>query len=121
MITTPLIHQVVQNWLGEQSWLGRQYQRQALQQAIIRAYVPFARQYPEWVDYLFDRRFLIQQAFPLFARSLEEKVWPSPVELVDLWAEQFTWFNQAMKQRHSAQLTPVVADFLRQLKRELAS
>jgi hypothetical protein len=95
------------------------YQHQALRQAIARIYPTFARQYPEWVNYLFDEPFLNQRAFALLARYLEYKVVPTPFELVQVWAEQFAWFNLEMKERHVAQLMPIARDFLRRLNKEL--
>jgi hypothetical protein len=119
MSTTSLIHQLGLKWPGWLSWLERAYQRQALRQAITRIYPSFARQYPEWVNYLFDEPFLRQSAFPLLARYLEYKVVPAPFELAQVWAEQFAWFNLEMKERHVAQLMPVARDFLRRLNKEL--
>ena len=119
MSTTSLLHQLRQNWPGWLSWLERAYQRQALRQAIARIYPSFARQYPKWVNYLFDEQFFHQRAFPLLTHYLEYKAVPTPFELARIWAEQFAWFNLEMKERHVAQLMPVATDFLRRLDKEL--
>jgi hypothetical protein len=90
-----------------------------LRQAIARIYPSFARQYPDWVDYLFDEHFLSQHGFHLLAAYIVYKAMPTPFELARVWAEQFAWFNLEMKERHVAQLMPVAADFLRRLDKEL--
>lgn len=119
MSTTSLIYHFVQNSLGWPNWLERAYQRRDLRQAIARIYPSFARQYPEWVNYLFDEQFLQQRAFPVLACYLEYKAVPTSFELARVWAEQFAWSNLEMKERHVAQLMPVASDFLRRLDSEL--
>jgi hypothetical protein len=121
MNTTSLIHQLGQYWPRSLSRLERAYQRQVLRQAIARIYPSFARQYPAWVNYLFDEQFLNQYAFALLARYLQYKTVPTPFELVQLWAEQFTWFNLETKERHVAQLMPVATNFLQRLNKEMFS
>jgi hypothetical protein len=119
MATASLIQQFGQKWPGWSRWLGLAYQRRALRRAIARIYPAFAAKYPEWTNYLFDEHFLNQHAFPVLARYLKYKVVPTPFELVQVWAEQFTWFNLETKERHVAQLMPVASDFLRRLNKEL--
>lgn len=121
MATTLFSKQLTQKWQGRPSWLRRKYQQWALRQAISRTYTSFARQNWEWVDYLFDEPFLTRRAFPLLARSLEGNAWPAPIELAGVWAEQFTWFSETMKQHHMAKLIPVASHFLRMLKMELSA
>ncbi len=119
MSTTSLLYRFGQNRPGWLSWLEQAYRRYVLHQAIARVYPAFARQYPAWVDYLFDELFLHRYGFALLAHSLEYKTTPAPFELVRLWAEQFAWSNLEMKERHVAQLMPVATDFLRRLDKEL--
>jgi hypothetical protein len=119
MSITSLIHQLEQHWPGWLSELGRAYQRLALRQAIARSYPSFAATYPEWTDYLFDEHFLNQQAFPVLTRYLKYKVLPTPFELAQVWAEQLTWSNLEMKERHVAHLMPVATDFLCRLNKDL--
>lgn len=119
MSATSFIQQFRQPWPGRLGWLERAYHRQALRGAIARVYPVFARQYPEWANYLFDPPFLHHRAFALLAYYQEHKVVPAPFELVRLWAEQFAWSNLEMKERHVAHLMPVAADFLRRLDKEL--
>lgn len=119
MSTTSLIYQLKQTWPRWPRRLRRVYQRRALHQAIARIYPTFARQYPEWVNYLFDEQFLHQLAFPVLASYLDYKVLPTPFELARAWAEQFAWSNLELKERHVSQLMPVVTDFLRRLNKGL--
>ena len=119
MSTTSFIYQFGQNSPGWPKWLERVYQRRALRQAIAHTYPSFAQQYPEWVNYLFDERFLHQRAFHLLAHYLDYKAVPASFELARIWAEQFTWSNLEMKERHVAQLMPVASDFLHRLNKEL--
>lgn len=119
MATASLIQQVGQNGSGWSKWLKRATQQRALRRAIARNYPSFATTYPEWTDYLFDNYFLNQRAFPVLARYLNYKVVPTPFELVQVWAEQFTWSNLEMKERHVACLMPVATDFLRRLNKDL--
>jgi hypothetical protein len=119
MSTTSLIHQFVQNSRGWPNWLERAYQRWVLHRAITRIYPTFARQYPDWADYFFDEYFLRQRAFPLLASYLEYKAMPTSFEVARVWAEQFTWSNLEVKERHVSELMPVVSDFLRRLNKEL--
>jgi hypothetical protein len=119
MATLSLKQPFVSNRPGRRSWLGQQLQRRALRQAIDRVYVTFAEQNPAWVDYSFDKWFLTHQAVPLFTSALEHRTWPAPVELANLWAEQFSWLKDETRRRHKTELLPVAADFLNRLKLEL--
>lgn len=119
MSTASLIQQLVQNSPGWPRWLERVYQHRALHRVISHIYPAFARQYPEWAAYMFDEHFLHHLAFPVLARYLGYKVVPPPFELAQIWAEQFTWFNLEMKERHVSQLMPIANDFLRRLSKEL--
>ncbi|MCL4295517.1 MAG: hypothetical protein KJ077_07310 [Anaerolineae bacterium] len=119
MSTASLIYHFIQHPLSWPDWLERTRQRRALHQAIARVYPSFARQYPDWVDYFFDEPFVRQRAFPLLVENLANKAIPTPITLARIWAEQFTWSNPEVKERHMAQLVPVAADFLRRLDQEL--
>lgn len=121
MSTTSLIYQFVQHSLSQPKWLERASRRRTLRQAIAHVYPAFARRYPEWVNYLFDEQFLQQRAFPLLTQYLAYKVVPTPFELAQIWAEQFTWSNLEMKERHIARLMPIATDFLRHLSKDLFS
>jgi hypothetical protein len=118
MTTIPANQHYVSNQPGWQSWLRQQVQRWALRRAIARVYPTFAQQNPAWVDYAFDAWFLTHQAFPLFTRALEQHTWPAPVELANLWAEQFTWVKDELRQQHKTALIPAAAAFLNRLKLE---
>ncbi|GAB4452734.1 MAG: hypothetical protein Fur0044_47740 [Anaerolineae bacterium] len=119
MSASSLIHQLGQHWPGWFSGLKQVAQQRALRRAIAHNYPSFAATYPEWTDYLFDNYFLNQRAFPVLARYLNYKVVPTPFELAQVWAEQLTWSNLEMKERHVAQLMPVATDFLRRLNKDL--
>lgn len=121
MSTISLVHQLKQHWSARISGLRSETQQRALRQALVRSYPAFAATYPEWTHYFFDEYFLSQRAFPILARYLQYKVVPTPFELAQVWAEQFSWSNLERKERHMARLMPVAADFLRRLDKELFS
>jgi hypothetical protein len=100
-------------------WLERALQRRTVHAALIRTYAAWTPHHWEWVDSLLNEHFLTQQVAPLLACSLAESRQPDPVELAEAWAEQLSWFNEAMKQRHVAKLIPAISDFLGCLEAEL--
>lgn len=85
--------------------------------AVARAYITFAREYPEWAQYLFDDHFLTHHAAPILADCLQGLA-PS-VAVARVWAEQMTWPVEESRQERIAQLTLVVAHFLELLEAEL--
>lgn len=102
-------------------WLERALQRRAVQAALTRAYAAWAPHHWEWVDSLLNEHFLTQQATPLLARSLEENRRLNPAALAEAWAEQLSWFDEEMRQRHIATLIPAISDFLDCVKAELCT
>jgi hypothetical protein len=100
-------------------WMRRYWQRRAVQAALTRAYVTWAAHHWEWVDSLLNEHFLTQQAAALLACYVEESRQPDPIKLAEEWAEQLSWFDEAMKQRHIAKLIPAIKDFLGCLEEEL--
>ena len=101
--------------------LKRNSQRQALRKALVRAYTTWAPRHWEWVDYCFNEHFLTYRATPLLMRHMEDATPLDQVDLANIWAEQFTWFDDEMRQRHIAQLIPAVTNFLVYLAAELHS
>jgi hypothetical protein len=83
-------------------------QQAAFREALTRAYTTWAAHHREWVDYSFNEFFLTHQVAPRLERAPQ----PDPAELAHLWAEQFTWFNEEMRQRHISNLIPAIANFL---------
>ena len=89
------------------------------QDALSRAFTTWAPQHWEWVDYLFNEHFLAHRAGPFLIACMKDGIQPNPIELANIWAEQLTWFDDEMRQRHIAKLTPAAAEFLRCLEAEL--
>lgn len=83
-------------------------QQPTFQAALTRAYATWAVHHRVWVDYSFNEFFLMHRVAPRLERTPQ----PDPAELADLWAEQFTWFSEEMRQRHISHLIPAVANFL---------
>jgi hypothetical protein len=106
------------NRLG-QDWVKQMPQHRAFQKALAQAYTVWMPSHQDWTDYLFDKYFLTHRAAPLLTRYLEGAPLPEANELAQLWAKQFTWFDEAMRQRHIAALVPAVAHFLNCLEAAL--
>ena len=100
-------------------WVKRISQRRLFQEALIRTYTTWAPHHWEWVDYSFNKHFVMNRAAPLLAGYLKDGLRPDPAELANAWAKQFTWFDEEMRQRHLAKLVPVATYFLRCLEAEL--
>jgi len=96
-------------------------ERQLFQDALTRAFTTWAPQNWEWVDYLFNEHFLTHRAAPFLVAYMKDGIQPDPAKLANVWAKQLAWFDDEMKQRHIAKLTPVAAEFLRCLEAELQS
>lgn len=107
-MTILFIEQLIQN---SQTWLWRR----SLDRAITRAYPTFARQYPEWAAACFDERFLSSR----LSNAELGLALPMPVVLARAWVEQFSGFDDTVKQRLIAEATPVALAFLRLLNAEL--
>ncbi|HXW00623.1 MAG TPA: hypothetical protein VEC93_19560 [Anaerolineae bacterium] len=82
-------------------------------------YSIWAPQHWEWVDYSFNEYFLTHQVAPRLARCLKGATQPDPAELANMWAEQFIWFSEEMRQRHIAELIPAITNFLCCLEAEV--
>ena len=106
IMVNPSIRQIMPKWLE------KVVQRRAFQTALSRAYAAWTPANWEWVDYSFNEHFLTHQVAPYVIRCLEEVTRPDPVQLAKMWAEQFTWFDEEMRQRHVARLIPAISDFL---------
>lgn len=99
--------------------LMKNSEQRLFQDAVTRAYTTWAPQNWEWVDYLFNEYFLTHRAAPFLVAYMKDGIQPDPVELANVWAQQLTWFDDEMKQRHIAKLVPAATDFLRCLEAEL--
>jgi len=99
--------------------LMKNSEQRLFQDAVIRAYATWAPQNWEWVDYLFNEHFLTHRAVPFLVTYMKDGIQPDSVELANVWAQQFTWFDDEMKQRHVAKLIPAATEFLRCLEVEL--
>lgn len=100
-------------------WIQKYGQRRAFQAALIRTYNTWATHNWEWVDSLFNEHFLAQQTDSLLSCYMVEGRFPDPVDLAEAWAEQLSWFDQAMRQRHIATLLPAITVYLGCLEEEL--
>ena len=101
--------------------LKRNSQRKAFREVLTRAYATWAPHHWEWVDYSFNEYFLTHRVAPRLICCLADTTWPDPAELAEMWAEQFTWFDEDMRQRHMAKLISAVTNFLGCLKAELCT
>ncbi|GIK37936.1 MAG: hypothetical protein BroJett011_17690 [Chloroflexota bacterium] len=97
----------------------RRLQCRTVQIGLKRAYSTWAPYHWEWVDYFFNEPFLTHQVTSYLIDCLADMKRPDPMELATLWAEQVTWFDKKMRQRHMAKLFPAVARFLDCLEAEL--
>jgi hypothetical protein len=113
MTVKPSLRQIMPKWLKQV------VERRTFQAALTRAFVTWAPSNWEWVDYSFNEYFLTHQVVPYLIHCRKEAIRPDPTELANLWAEQFTWFDQEMRQRHVVQLMPAVTNFLSFLEAEL--
>jgi hypothetical protein len=102
-------------------WLEQIVERQAFQAALTRAYATWASSNGEWIDYSFNEHFLTHRAAPLLIRHMKGATPLGEADLANIWAEQFTWFDSEMKQRHIAKLIPAITDFLFCMEAELHS
>lgn len=100
-------------------WFEQAIQRRRFQAALSSAYTTWSSRHGEWVDYSFNQHFLTHQVTPYLIHCQEENTQPDPVELAKRWAEQFTWFDKEMRQRHIATLIPAICDFMSCLEAEL--
>jgi hypothetical protein len=82
-------------------------------------YTTWAAHHWEWVDSLLNEHFLTQWAAALLACYVEESRQPDPIRLAEEWAEQLSWFDEKMRERHVVILIPPISDFLGCLEAEL--
>jgi hypothetical protein len=101
-------------------WVERISQRRAFQTAMTNAYTVSARRYyPKWSSYFFDEKFRTHGATHLLASYQKNTVWPEPIELANIWADQMLWLREETKQKHIAEMVPVASRFLLCLELEL--
>jgi hypothetical protein len=113
------LEQLFEKMLGKPSlqqimpkWMQKYCQWRAFQAALIRTYTTWAAHNWESTGSLFNEHFLTQQTGSLLICYVEEGGSPDPVELAEAWAEQLSWFDEEMRQRHIAQLIPIITNFL---------
>ena len=106
-------------WQIMPEWLQKHRQHRMFQAALRHAYTAWTASNWEWVDYSCNEHFLTFQAAPYLIQALEETTPPDSAQLANVWAEQFTWFDEAMRQRHVAALIPAITHFLDCLEIEL--
>lgn len=110
----------INNGLVGKVQLLQNTEQRIFRDALTRAYTIWAPQNWEWVDSLFNEHFLTYRATNFLIKYyMKDRSLPEPIELANLWAEQFKWFDEEMRQRHIAKLTPVAAEFLRSFETEL--
>ncbi len=113
-------HLLVKSEPRLREWLGRDPAKLAFQTALARAYMPFARQYPQWTASLFDETFLTRDHVAReLSRQLTRDGHPDPALLASAWIEYFPAANRADREGWIGRLTPVLADFLCWLDAEL--
>lgn len=101
--------------------LGLDPECKAFQTALARAYVAFARQYPDLTASLFDKTFLTSQAaIPLLAQLLTRRGQPDPADLACRWAAHLGCPDPKAWDR-LPEATRAAADFLAWLEGELAA
>ena len=106
-------------WITSKVLLSKNSEQRLFQDAIIRAYTTWAPKNWEWVESLFNEHFLTHRAAPFLIAYVKGGVELNPVELANVWAEQLTWFDEEMKQRHITTLVPPATEFLLCLEAEL--
>src|SRR5437016_2011006 len=79
-------------------WLKLDPATLAYQRALLRAYIAFARAYPDLSKSFFDSHFLSGPAVPELAKQLTRGESPNAVELARLWANSLYGENHS-KQR----------------------
>ena len=100
--------------------LGLDPERRAFQTALARAYIAFARRYPEWTASLFDETFLKSEpVLPLLAELLTRRGRPDPPELARRFAAHLGHRDPDRWVRLS-EATRAAADLLTWLEAELA-
>ncbi|GEM_PF-2685936 len=98
------------------AWLGREPARLAFQTALACAYSAFADQHPRWATALLDETYLTRKDVTAeLAKFLTRRDAPDPNVLARAWAEQLPHVGE----RHREDVARALADFLRELKREL--
>lgn len=97
------------------------FEQRLFRDALTRAFTAWAPQHWEWVDYLFNEHFLTHRVAPLLATCRQDGIQLDPVKLANIWAEQLTWFDDEMKQKHMAKIVPAATDFLLCFETELRS
>ncbi|MGB0384380.1 MAG: AAA-like domain-containing protein [Ardenticatenaceae bacterium] len=100
------------------SWLGRDPQRLAFQEALTGAYNKFAAIHPDFAAALFDEHFLKNRAAPLLARCLPPADPPEPSQLASAFADERNLKGAAHK-RCVVKTTPIAEQFLNELRRQL--
>jgi len=109
------------SWITSNVLLSKNSEQRLFQDAVIRAYTTWAPKNWEWVESLFNEHFLTHRAAPFLIAYVKDGVELNPVELANVWAEQLTWFDEEMKQRHITKLVPAARDLLLCLEAELPS
>ncbi len=93
--------------------------RRVYRQALHRAYARFARQYPAWVESLFDEYFLNQHVAGLLARTGQGSTRATAYALAVAYSRQFRWPTPERQARVIARVTPIAGQFLRLFEAEL--
>lgn len=91
--------------------LNRDYQHRTLRRAIRRAYVEFARQYPQWVAALFDDHFVMTHLLPMLEAAAASGIPVTAQAVAARWAAQISLLPSS-RQQHSARILPAATRFL---------
>ena len=101
-------------------WLVHSYQRRTLRRAVRRAYLTFARTYPNWVATLFDEHFINTHLLPLLHNAAHGGDKVTARQVAELWARQVSMLP-SLRQKHIARIVPVATHFLCMVADELAA
>jgi hypothetical protein len=107
-------HILQQSKVAEQlrSPLSRDAFKLAFQVALARAYISFARNYPQWTASLFDEHFLQNTGAPFLTQCLPWNEPPDPAQLAGAWVDQLG-LRSPIRERRIGEVTLAATDFLR--------
>lgn len=100
-------------------WLVQSYQRRSLRRAVHKAYLSFARQYPNWVATLFDEHFVNTHLLPLLQNAADAGEKVTAVQAAEVWAKQVSMLP-SLRKRHISRILPAATHFLCLVADELA-
>lgn len=101
-------------------WLVQNYQRRTLRRAVHKAYLDFARQYPNWVATLFDEHFINVHLLPMLQRAADAGEKVTAMQTAEVWAKQVSMFP-SLRKKYITRILPAATYFLCLVADELAN